>query len=137
LIAIVGSRDLPPTVNVVTAIASIMLAAPELEPYGVRSSQLAGVSSGVEQAVVRLCLKLPRTILAFPSNGFGREGVYHRDYALVEAATRVIAFFTLDGFMTGGTGHVVKAAMDRGIPVEAYALTDDGRVILLGGTDDH
>jgi hypothetical protein len=37
--------------------------------------------------------------------------------------------------MDGGTGHIVKAALDRGVPVEAYSVRPDGTLVYLGSDD--
>jgi hypothetical protein len=136
LIVIVGSRSLKATPDVALAIANIMLRE-ATDTYGIRGTTQLYVNSEIELAVFQLCLKFSREIQQFTPTGTGRGSVYQRDYQLVEGATRVIAFFPLDHFMEGGTGHVVKAALDRGISVEAYAITDDGSAVLHGGTDDH
>lgn len=132
MITIVGSRSLWPTVDVVSAVAAVMLSAPESESYGVRAAKDGGVSSGVELTVVKLCDRMHRTIRTFQPLGTGRASVFERDFRLAEASTRVIAFFPLTGFMTGGTAHVVKAAVDRGIDVEAYAVNENGETFLMG-----
>lgn len=113
-----------------------MLSESDIE-YGIRGTRTMYVSSDVEMTVFQLSLNYGRAIRQFQPEGAGRQGVYRRDYRLVESATKVVAFFPLDRFMEGGTGHVVKAALDRGITVEAFAITDDGSAVLHGGTDDH
>lgn len=133
MIAVVGSRSLPATVEVVSAVVGVMAATNE--GFGVRAAVNGEIPSTVELAVIKLCDRMHRTIRTFePITGSGRASVYERDFRLVDAASRVVAFFPLDSFMAGGTGHVVKAALDRGVEVEAYAL--DGDHLILMGSDE-
>jgi|WetSurMetagenome_2_1015567.scaffolds.fasta_scaffold03982_8 hypothetical protein len=65
-----------------------------------------------------------------PEGGVG--SVYSRDYDMVRAADRVLAFFAPDAVMQGGTGHVVEAAMASEVPAEAWVLADDGKLEWVG-----
>jgi len=65
----------------------------------------------------------------------GRDQTYRRDFELVSAADRVIAYFSEDHVMEGGTGHVVEAALARNIPVEAWSFDDAGRKRRVGELD--
>ena len=135
MIAIVGSRDLWPTPEVVAVVAAAIAAYPG--PVGVRAGAATGVASGVEQAAVKLCEKWGKTCLQFqPEPGAGRKAVYERDYRLVEHADRVIAFFAPGNEMSGGTGHVVESALARGVEVEAYTIDEEGDVKLIGSDGD-
>lgn len=136
MIVIVGSRGLKASPQVALAIANLMLME-QTDDYGIRGTRKMYVSSDTELTVFQLCLRFNKEIHQFTSEGVGRAGVYQRDYRLVEGATKVIAFFPFDRFMEGGTAHVVEAALNRGITVEAYAITDDGSAVLVGGSDDH
>jgi hypothetical protein len=70
--------------------------------------------------------------LCFPPVAGGREGVFKRDYTMIERADRVVAYFSPDKIMDGGTGHLVEAAMNRDIPSEAWRLDDGGRLERVG-----
>jgi hypothetical protein len=85
----------------------------------------------------RVCRKAERAVRIYqPVAGEGRASVYERDYRLAEQSSKVFAWFAPGEEMEGGTGHVVKAAMDRGVAVEAYRLDDDGNVVLLGSIEE-
>lgn len=66
----------------------------------------------------------------------GREQVYRRDFEMVEQADGLLAYFALRGVMTGGTGHVVDAAISRNIPTRAFAYDPElGMLTLVGSWD--
>lgn len=110
-------RDLPPG-------SKVLLRAPRSpdEPVGKVEAVAAQMATDL-QLDVELC---------FPPVGGGREGVLTRDYDMVERADRVIAYFSPEKVMDGGTGHVVEAAMNRDIPTEAWRLDQDGRLERVG-----
>lgn len=64
----------------------------------------------------------------------GREQVFLRDLDMVGKADRVVAFFS-EAELTGGTGHVVEAAMTKAVPVEAWWVWDDGTTVRIGEYD--
>lgn len=64
-----------------------------------------------------------------------RAANFDRDYSLVETADRVMAFFHKDRVMEGGTGHVVQAALVRGIPVEAWTHDESGTLTSIGSDE--
>lgn len=132
MITIVGSRDLWPTSDVVSAVAA---AVGSTDGVRVRVSKKGAVSSPVELLALRLGMMTGKEVKTDWATSRGRAGVYHRDFHMVENSDRVLAFFATDAEMNGGTGHVVKAAMDRGVPVEAYALDETGSMYLLGSDD--
>ena len=66
-----------------------------------------------------------------PKEG-GRDQVYNRDFEMVLSADYVIAYFVDDEPMQGGTGHVVDAAIMKGIQVTAYTVSETGDVEFLG-----
>jgi len=70
--------------------------------------------------------------LCFPPIAGGREGVFKRDYTMVERADMVVAYFSPDKIMDGGTGHLIEAAINRDIPTEAWRLDEDGRLERVG-----
>jgi hypothetical protein len=62
----------------------------------------------------------------------GRDQTYRRDFDFVSSADRVEAWFDADAAMEGGTGHVVEAALARGVPVTAWSITKRGRIDRVG-----
>lgn len=132
MIVVVGSRKLPPYQELVSALAAVVLTG---KSFGVRASRYHQITSSVESVVVQLAARNDKLVRIFEPVGLGRDTTYNRDYRLVEAATKVIAFFPWDEFMEGGTGHVVKAAIDLGIEIEAYAVTNNGEITLIASDD--
>lgn len=110
-------RELPPG-------SKVLLRAPRNpeEPVGKVESVAAQMATDL-QLEVEMC---------FPPVGGGREGVLRRDYDMVERADRVIAYFSPERVMDGGTGHLVEAAINRDIPTEAWRLDVDGRLDRTG-----
>lgn len=79
---------------------------------------------------------MPRyTVEWFSPDSGGRDQTYRRDFELVESADEVLAVFHPDHVMSGGTGHVVEAALLRGIPVSAWVAHEDGRFERVGEQD--
>lgn len=66
-----------------------------------------------------------------PDEG-GRSAVFERDFEMVERADQVMAFFQPGREMTGGTGHVVEAALMRNKPTEAWTVGDRGELSRVG-----
>jgi hypothetical protein len=60
------------------------------------------------------------------------EKAFDRDFRMVHSADKVIAFFTEDAPMHGGTGHVVEVALRMEKPVEAYAISEAGELRSVG-----
>ncbi len=133
MIAIIASSDLWPTPEVVAAVGTVILSTEE--PVGIRVDKKLNVTSHVEAAVLQIAATVGREVVFFPPQGAGRESVYERDYQLAERSSRVYAYFAPGQEMEGGTGHVVKAALDRGIDVEAFRLDNEGNVELLGSEE--
>lgn len=68
-----------------------------------------------------------------PDEGPSRDTVFKRDYAMVERADHVFAYFWEDRVMEGGTGHLVEAAINRDIPTTAWAVNrENGRLTRVG-----
>lgn len=132
--AIVGSSSLPLSVSLISSVAAI-LAQTDPEELAVRASSSGDPASATELLVDQIGQARGRSIIRFSPGPGGRQAVYHRDYDLVESSSAVYAFFDTDNEMEGGTGHVVKAALDRGIPVEAYSITPEDEVRLIGSDD--
>ena len=135
--AIVASRDLGLTEDVVSQVAATF--ATTDGDFAVRASTSGVPSSVIEAFVVDLGIALDRRVIKFKPHGqlpaVGRAGTFNRDYTMVSCSSHVLAFFDTDRGMEGGTGHVVKAALDRGIEVEAYVAAPDGRLEYLGSDD--
>ena len=92
-------------------------------------------ASAIESLAATLADKAGREVVRFIPFGGGRESTFKRDYKMVEGADAVLAIFDPSAVMAGGTGHVVKAALDRGIPVEAYTFDPDGDLIYIGSDE--
>lgn len=133
MIAVVASRDLWPTPEVVAAVAAAV--GSHGEPVAIRASTKSVIASHVEEAAVKLCDLFSVELRPYKPEGPGREAVFERDYRLVENSSKVYAFFAPGEEMQGGTGHVVKAALDRGVDVEAFGLDEQGNVVLLGSEE--
>lgn len=85
-----------------------------------------------EKVVAELAKARDLMVVYLQPTGNDRSAVYRRDYELVEAASRVEAYFASDRVMEGGTSHVVEAAMAREVPVYAWTTTDKGLVVRVG-----
>jgi hypothetical protein len=62
----------------------------------------------------------------------GRDQTYRRDFELVGAADRIEAFFVLERPLEGGTGHVVEAAIAKGVAVNAWGIDARGELERIG-----
>jgi len=63
----------------------------------------------------------------------GRQEVFNRDMDMVTGADLVLAVFSPERAMSGGTAHVVEKAMDIRVPAYAFAYT--GRLERVGEFD--
>jgi hypothetical protein len=79
-----------------------------------------------EMLMDKIAASLGVDTIWFTPEGTGREATFHRDYRMVEAADVVIAYFTPERVMEGGTAHVVEAALNREVPVYAWVVDDTG-----------
>lgn len=137
-IVIVGSREMiMPGTEVISAILAIITTTPPTAEIAVRRpAKIMTTTSAVEDLAYRLAQATGRHAQAYePLASHGRAAVFERDYTMVDQASKVYAFFSPGGVMYGGTGHVVKAALDRGIEVEAWSVNDDGHLYLVGSED--
>lgn len=130
-----------PFLSIMSMIARLALRWTDVE-LAVRANTAKRPASVIELAteeVARIC----GATLAMYVPGSGpdaRANIFNRDYTLVTGADLVLAFFTEGSDMGGGTGHVVKAALDRGVAVEAYSVSEDGTLGFLvadGGWREH
>lgn len=146
-VVIVGSTefsapDLTLPSALVSAILAIVSTLPEDAEVAVRGPKLVEPSRGEQFATVleewawRITSATGRVPQIYrPKEGNGRQGVFLRDYDLVDQAEHVYAYFHPSKVMDGGTGHVVKAALDRNIPVEAWTIDGEGQLVLVGSDD--
>lgn len=89
---------------------------------------------GFEQMVAKLCDPLGVEVEWCQPEGSEKGNTFIRDLDMVSRADFVIAYFTTDQ-MDGGTGHVVEAAMSKGIPVEGWWIDVDGGAVRIGEYD--
>jgi hypothetical protein len=131
--------DLSLPATVVSSILAIVAMLPEDAEVAVRGPKaLDGFASTLEEWAYRITAATGRDPRVYrPVEGNGRQSVYMRDYDLVDMSEHVYAYFAPDHIMEGGTGHVVKAALDRHIPVEAWTINDEGQLVLVGSDDGH
>lgn len=132
---IVGDRHAEPTPDALTEIG-LLLAQEQPVRVRVRSSTKSVITSEFERAVTDLVHRMLASGFAVSFDcvtpaAVGRRYNWLRDYALVDGADKVIAYFSRSGFMQGGTGHVVQAALNRNVPVEAWTHDDGGSMIAL------
>lgn len=128
MIVVVASSAMPPTPELVAVLAGLV--ASSNEPFGIRCNASDKETSSTEHLMAMIAKSLGRSVLRFKPEG--ERASWRRDYYMVEHASLVVAFFTPGSEMTGGTGHVVKAALDRGIHVEAYTMDEHGDVVMIG-----
>jgi len=114
--------DLPPE-------SIILLRRPRLNPPGIM--ELA-ISEMVAQDVLA---DHHLSVEWFEPAPGDRSQTYQRDFEMVSVADRVVAYFDEGHIMEGGTGHVVEAALAREVPVEAWAISGDGRIWRVGEID--
>lgn len=138
MIGIVASSELWPTPEVVSAVAGVIAATDE--EIGIRASSHGTPASHIEEAAMKICDRFGKHYRVYqPIIGEGRAGVFERDFRLAEQSSKVYAWFAPGEEMQGGTGHIVEAALARGVGVEAFRLDDAGNVVLLGSEEgnDH
>lgn len=130
-IALAGSRDLPldrvarHTIPHVSKAAKVLLRHPKT-----RSSK----PGGFERMVAKLAGILGTEVEWCKPEGSDRSQTYMRDLDMVSKADYVVAYFTVPT-LEGGTGHVVEAAMSKGVPVEAWYVQPDGELERIGEYD--
>jgi hypothetical protein len=86
----------------------------------------SGEAGAFERTVAEICSHNDYPVVWHSPLPGGRGAVYVRDYEMVEASDTVIAFFSEGNIMTGGTGHVVDAALMKEIPVAAWEVGRSG-----------
>jgi hypothetical protein len=142
----VASHDIDLTRDIASKIASfIVVLARENEKQiavwgdtnkiSIRAPIGGNHSSPVEEMAVQLAQDIGLDTYWVRPYTNDRSAVFDRDYRLVESGDRVMAFFREDRLMEGGTGHVVHAALVRGIPVEAWTHDESGTLTSIGSDD--
>lgn len=100
-----------------------------------RAPMEPGEPGEFEQEVARICAKFGIGSEYVRPTGGGRQSVYNRDYTMVARSDRVLAFFSSEEPMTGGTGHVVDAALAKLAPVNAWTIDERGNIERIGEFD--
>lgn len=96
----------------------------------VRGPRSGGTTSPVENEAIEIARMVdakPMIYVAAESDD-ARAATYNRDYEMVTGADLVLAFFNEGSDMGGGTGHVVKAAIDREVAVDAFSVDATGKL---------
>lgn len=131
-LVVVASSKLWPAPELVASLASLIASLPRGSEVWVRGTEnglVYGPTSPLEKAAHELAGRMGfYCSWASPGWGPSRDTVFARDYRLVGDADRVVGFFMEDEPMGGGAGHVVHAALQKGVPCEAWMWTDDGLV---------
>ncbi len=85
---------------------------------------LKGTPGVFERMVAEWCRQYPHVEARWiiPDFDEGPGAVFNRDNAMVRDSDLVLAFFAPGRMMEGGTGHVVEAAIDQGVPVYSFEL---------------
>jgi hypothetical protein len=130
VIAIAASRTLQPTPELVAVLAGLIASNPE--GVAIRCDSAGDPTSPIEYLTKVIAKATGRHIFHFLSEANLPRSGWNRDYKVAEAVDMVIAFFPIGEEMTGGTGHLVMAALARGVAVEAYTFDEDGELVLIG-----
>lgn len=130
MISIVASSDLTPTPELIAVITGLIGTARKSETIGYRANAAGAPASQIEYLTWVIARSVGRPTQIFkPASS---RKVFERDYQMVDSSRLIVAFFRPGREMQGGTAHVVKAAIDRGVEVEAYSFDESGELILLG-----
>lgn len=139
-LAIVANHRLQPTGMIIARVAASLAIMNEEDPSSVlllRANNAVQVSSHIERAALDIANHLGVSHTYLPAPGGGREGTYQRDWALVQQSDRVMAFFDRNMDLNTGTAHVVHAAIQKSVPVEAWAVDVGGMLSLIGSADGY
>lgn len=132
---IVGSSDLELSPDIVYSIAAILATLDPSEGVAIRVSGEGEPASSLERLVRSIAARMGRECREFSPTKGGRAATFHRDYDMVDEASSVHAYFSTGREMSGGTSHVVKAALDKGAEVEAWGMNPDGTLHLIGSQE--
>lgn len=85
---------------------------------------LSGGSRGVDQQAATIARGLGFRVTEYPADWerLGRSAGVRRNLAMLDERPDLVLAFQLNG--STGTGHTIREARDRGIPVEVCAVTD-------------
>jgi hypothetical protein len=134
--AIVASRTCPVSQDVISKVLSVIGTIGDHGVINVRAPGMETRTSAIEELVWELGSSAGIRVDSWIPYGDPGTANLYRDRQLVSSSpSGVVAFFPVDEVMNGGTGHVVHAALDAGIPVEVYGVDTDGSVGLLGSLD--
>lgn len=145
-VVIVASHDIDLTRDIASKVASFIVVLndeneKEIAIWGdtnkisIRAPMGGDASSPVERMAMNLAGEIGLAVYWVRPHEKTRAANFERDYNLVESADRVMAFFREDRLMEGGTGHVVQAALIRGIPVEAWTHDESGTLVSIGSDE--
>ena len=109
------------------AVHAVLYTDGEIAIRGPRSGGPTGPVEEQALEIARACSATP-VIYVPEASCDARAATFKRDYELVEGADIVLAFFREGSDMGGGTGHVVKAAIDREVAVDAFSVSEDGDI---------
>lgn len=125
--AIIANSSIQLTPEMVSELVVVVASA---DVIGVRAPSDPDVSAStkVEETVLTLAQTLNKGWCRYrPDSAIApKERTYARDYRLVAEADELFAYFSEGKVMEGGTGHVVKAALEVGTKVTAYEVTSGG-----------
>jgi hypothetical protein len=139
-LVVVASSQLWPTSDLISSLASLIASLPRRSEVYVRGRIPDGlgpdtVVAPLEKAAIVLAEHMGFNAYSIPPGwGPSRDTVFARDYSLVKDADLVVGFFLEGDPMGGGAGHVVHAAIQKGIACEAWMWTADGLIDI--GSDD-
>lgn len=135
--AIVASSAIGLTPEMVSELLIVVASADGIGVRGPTSSPPSRLASTVvEDTAYTLAQTMNKKALVYRPNPdiAAKERTYARDYKLVGEADELYAYFAEGKVMEGGTGHVVKAALEIGINVIAYEVTSHG-IDVIGMSD--
>lgn len=124
------------TMRLASDVAAKIEALPDGSTVFIRKGKIAALGM-FETLVETIAKKYGHVVLYCQPDGNDRSAVYRRDYELVESVDRVEAYFAPDRIMDGGTGHLVEAAIAKGIPVYAWTVSGRGLIIRVGEFEPH
>lgn len=138
-LGIVASHDCTPIIDVAGKLAAAIVLAHE-DGGGtlhIRTKAGSQPSSPIEQLAYDIQSEVGGLAWTHAAKGPDREDVYDRDWLMVKSIDRLIAFFAPGRVMEGGTGHVVHAALTRGVKVEAWEAVEAGTIRPVGSDDGY
>lgn len=138
-LGIVASHDCTPIVEIAGKLAAaIVLAIEDGGTIHVRCKAGGHLSSPIETLAYNIMSEVnDDRWRAHGPTGPEREDVYNRDWRMVKSIDRLIAFFAPGRVMEGGAGHVVHAALTRGVKVEAWEAVEAGTIRPVGSDDGY